>query len=96
MTRTGGRADGRTGMSRREAVGVMALASLTAAFRWTPQDAARAAQLARAAGAQGLYQPKFFTAHEWETVRVLVDLVIPRDERSGARPMPASPSSWIS
>src|SRR3989449_7198071 len=25
-----------------------------------------------------------FTPHEWETVRVLVDLVIPRDERSGS------------
>ena len=30
------------------------------------------------------YQPKVFTAHEWRTVRVLVDLVIPRDARSGS------------
>lgn len=28
--------------------------------------------------------PKFFTAHEMATVRVLSDLVIPRDERSGS------------
>jgi len=28
--------------------------------------------------------PKFFTAHEWATVRVLADAVIPRDERSGS------------
>jgi hypothetical protein len=28
--------------------------------------------------------PKFFTAHEWATVRVLADLVIPADERSGS------------
>ena len=28
--------------------------------------------------------PKFFTAHEWRTVRVLVDYIIPRDERSGS------------
>jgi gluconate 2-dehydrogenase subunit 3-like protein len=28
--------------------------------------------------------PKFFNAHEWRTVRVLVDHIIPRDERSGS------------
>lgn len=30
------------------------------------------------------YQPKVFTATEWRTVRVLVDIVIPRDARSGS------------
>ena len=30
------------------------------------------------------YQPKVFTADEWRTVRVLVDIVIPRDDRSGS------------
>ena len=30
------------------------------------------------------YRPKFFTAHEYATVVVLVDLIIPRDERSGS------------
>jgi gluconate 2-dehydrogenase gamma chain len=30
------------------------------------------------------FAPKFFTAHEWATVRLLVDLVIPKDERSGS------------
>jgi gluconate 2-dehydrogenase gamma chain len=30
------------------------------------------------------YQPKVFNAHEWSTARVLVDLVIPRDARSGS------------
>ena len=30
------------------------------------------------------YAPKFFTAHEWETVRLLVDMIIPRDARSGS------------
>ena len=28
--------------------------------------------------------PKFFNEHEWKTVRVLVDYVIPRDARSGS------------
>ena len=30
------------------------------------------------------FTPAFFTAHEWESVRVLVDLIIPRDTRSGS------------
>lgn len=30
------------------------------------------------------YQPKVFNAHEWNTVRVLVDIVIPKDARSGS------------
>ena len=77
-----------SGMTRREAVQLAALAALTTAFRWTPSDARRAADLARAARAAAplgqAVQPKFFTAHEWETVRVLVDIVIPRDDRSGS------------
>ncbi|HLZ46945.1 MAG TPA: gluconate 2-dehydrogenase subunit 3 family protein [Gemmatimonadales bacterium] len=70
-------------MKRREAVNAMALAALTAAFKWTPAEAARAAKLAREA-AKGPFAPAFFTPHEWDTVRVLADLVIPRDERSGS------------
>ena len=30
------------------------------------------------------YAPKFFTRHEWRTVRMLADYVIPRDDRSGS------------
>jgi hypothetical protein len=30
------------------------------------------------------YTPKFFTSHEWRTVRLLADYVIPKDERSGS------------
>jgi hypothetical protein len=61
----------------------MTAAALTAAFRWTPAEAERAAALARSA-ARAPFAPTFFTPHEWDTVRVLVDLVIPRDERSGS------------
>ena len=72
-------------MNRREALHLTAAAALTTAFRWTPADARRAADLARAARAGGgAFEPKFFAPHEWETVRLLVDLVIPRDERSGS------------
>ena len=30
------------------------------------------------------YAPKFFTPHEWRTVRVLADMIIPKDDRSGS------------
>ena len=38
----------------------------------------------QAMAAKGPYKPTFFTAHEYATVVVLVDLIIPRDERSGS------------
>ena len=70
-------------MKRREAVEAMALAALATAFKWTPAEAAKAAEAARTA-LQAPFAPTFFTPHEWDTVRVLVDLIIPRDERSGS------------
>jgi hypothetical protein len=87
--RTGGRADGRAGgqndLSRREALGAIGLAALTTAFKWTPHDVAHARRLVReAAKTQTPFAPTFFTPHEWETVRLLADLVIPKDERSGS------------
>lgn len=46
---------------------------------------AQAAQAAeRALSAAVPFEPKFFTAHEWRTVRLLADYIIPRDERSGS------------
>jgi len=72
-------------MKRREAVGAMAMAALTAAFKWTPAEAQRAAKLAsEALATKTPFAPAFFTPHEWDTVRVLADLVIPKDERSGS------------
>src|SRR5467141_138783 len=72
-------------MKRRDAVQLLAVAPLTAAFRWTPQSVREASARAREALARGTpYEPKQFTTHEWETVRVLVDLIIPKDERSGS------------
>ena len=69
-------------MKRREAVGAMAMAALSAAFKWTPAEAQRVAGLVKQAATP--FAPTFFTPHEWDTVRVLVDLIIPRDERSGS------------
>jgi len=80
---TGGRADGPTGgMSRRDALAAVAAAALTTAFRWTPEETRRVTALVKSAPAP--FAPAFFTPHELETVRLLSDLIIPRDERSGS------------
>ena len=79
-----------SGMSRREALAVMASLPLLSALRPLHESlgldaieaASRAAEEALAAGPP--YTPKFFTPHEWRTARVLADLVIPRDARSGS------------
>ncbi|HWP35912.1 MAG TPA: gluconate 2-dehydrogenase subunit 3 family protein [Gemmatimonadales bacterium] len=46
------------------------------------EQATRALAAFRRRGQQ--YQPRFFTPSEWEAVRLLVDIIIPADERSGS------------
>jgi hypothetical protein len=73
-------------LSRRQALALLTAGPL-AAMTWTPAEAEQAhehATQARAATAPAAYKRKFFTAHEYATVGVLVDLIIPRDERSGS------------
>jgi hypothetical protein len=75
--------------SRRDALRLIGAAPLAVGFGVSTAEALEAAETAaqavRTAAAKGaLYRPKFFNAHEWDTVRVLVDLIIPRDERSGS------------
>ena len=43
-----------------------------------------APQKTAAAARRGPYKPKFFTAHEFATVTLLADIIIPKDERSGS------------
>lgn len=72
-------------MKRRDAAKLLAVAPVAAAFRWAPESVREAAALARQAlDAQTPFKPKFFTVHEWRTVRTLVDLIIPADEQSGS------------
>lgn len=75
-------------MQRRDVLKLLTSAPLAAGFAWSADDVEAASRLAEAAqqsAATGAaFTPKFFTAHEWSTVRVLVDLIIPRDERSGS------------
>ena len=81
-------------ITRRDALAIIGIIPLAAALGTTPEviegamaAARQAQQQQQSAGQQpppGKYKPKFFTPHEWRTVRVLADLVIPRDERSGS------------
>ena len=74
-----------TEINRRSMLGLLGSVPVAAGFTWTDADAVRARQAARAARrpAAAAFKPKFFTAHEYATVRMLVDLIIPKDERSG-------------
>ena len=72
-------------VSRRDALGMLGIVPLATALGTTPDVIERAIQGAQQAQQQQTpYKPKFFSAHEWRTLRVLVDLIIPRDERSGS------------
>jgi len=77
--------------SRRTMLKTMAAAAPAAALTWTDAEAwsaARAAHAVRrqqaAAPAGPAFQRQFFTDHEWDTVRLLVDYVIPADGQSGS------------
>jgi gluconate 2-dehydrogenase gamma chain len=77
------------GISRRRALKALGAVPVAAGFTWTPAEADEAhtqATQARktAAARKTAFKPKFFTPHEWATVIVLVDLIIPKDERSGS------------
>jgi len=77
-------------MDRRQLLQALASAPLAAAaMTWTDAEALAAGQAATTARqtaqrTRTRYTPKFFTANEWATVNLLVDLIIPRDARSGS------------
>jgi len=74
-------------LSRRHALALFGAAPAAAALVWTDVEARQAhehAQTAQATAPAAAFKPKFFTAHEYATVGVLVDLIIARDERSGS------------
>jgi hypothetical protein len=76
----------RTTIGRRDALRLIGAAPLALGFGAAVLGEAttHAAEAVKAAAKGVAYRPKFFTPHEWQTVRVLVDLIIPRDERSGS------------
>ena len=74
---------------RRTILHMIAAGPVAAGFAWTEAEAQEAHQHAQAAQAAAKqtgtpFKPKFFTPHEYATVRMLVDIVIPKDERSGS------------
>ena len=73
-------------MKRREAVGLLAVAPFVGRLPLPPAAAAQGSKFVRELlrDPAQTYTPQFFTPHEWQTVRVLVDLVLPKDARSGA------------
>jgi len=75
-------------ISRRNALKTLGAVPVAAGLTWTSAEAQQAHQHAttarKAAAGKGAFKPTFFTAHEWATVRLLVDLIIPKDERSGS------------
>jgi gluconate 2-dehydrogenase gamma chain len=83
-----GRDAARPAIDRREALRRVGAVPLAAGLALSParlQAAQEHVHKAAAKTAKGKTPvPKFFTAPEWATVRVLADTVIPRDERSGS------------
>jgi len=75
-------------IGRRSALRLIGTAPIAVAFTLGANEAAAAAEKAatavKAAAAGKPYVPKFFNPQEWKTVRILVDLIIPKDERSGS------------
>lgn len=70
--------------SRRDVLKIL-LAAPAATLAWTDAEALQAASAAQAARAAAEpFAPKFFTPAEFRLVRVLADIVIPKDERSGS------------
>ena len=76
-------------MERRVALKLLAAAGAAAALGLGQAGVAEAAEhaanaLAQAAAQGAPYKPKIFTPDEWREVRILVDLVIPKDAHSGS------------
>ena len=74
-------------VTRRDALKVLGLAPLAASIGVAPSHLERVARAVARLEEEPLgvaAAPTFFSAHEWSTVRLLVDNIIPRDERSGS------------
>jgi len=74
-------------MNRRDALKILGLAPLAASIGVSPghlERVTRAVARLEEGTVAAPAAPAFFNAHEWSTVRVLVDYIIPRDERSGS------------
>jgi gluconate 2-dehydrogenase gamma chain len=76
------------GVSRRDVLRALAAGAIGGSvLRVIPAKAAEYAHhmvhQEKAAAPAGKYKPKFFNAHEYETLKSLCDRIIPKDEKSG-------------
>lgn len=76
-------------INRRDAIRAFTITSVAGMLELTPTSVERAfahmESLTEEPQQQGTpYAPKFFTRGEWQTVRVLVDYIIPKDAKSGS------------
>ena len=76
-------------INRRALLKLLSTAPVAAGLVWTEAEARQAHEHAEAARTEAAqtrtaFSPQFFTAHEYATVNILVDLIIPKDERSGS------------
>ena len=79
----------RHGVSRRQALKVLGAVPAAAALGQQapvqqPYKPGNTSQVPTHAVVGAAHGPKFFNAHEWKTLRVLMDYIIPRDEASGS------------
>ena len=80
--------DAMENMNRRALLKILSAAPVAASFALTEAEAQQAHHLADAAVQTAqqtgvAFTPKFFTPSEYQTVRILSDLIIPTDDRSG-------------
>jgi gluconate 2-dehydrogenase gamma chain len=79
---------GETDPSRREVIALLTTVPLSLMLGCTPEASQRVSRFARQVvstrSTSTDFKPTFFTSHEYQTVRELADLIIPRDERSGS------------
>jgi|YelNatPaOPRAMG01_1025707.scaffolds.fasta_scaffold31691_2 gluconate 2-dehydrogenase gamma chain len=59
-------------------------ATLMSVAPFTSAMATAAPQQPATQSGQAAYQPKVFNPHEWRTLRILTDLIMPADQRSGS------------
>jgi len=73
-------------LNRRDALKLLALmaAAPTFSFGCRPEEVQQAQQRRGQTQPGPDYRPRFFTEHEYRTVTVLADWIIPADERSGS------------
>jgi gluconate 2-dehydrogenase gamma chain len=78
----GGTMSSDTTITRRRMLQVLGAVPVAAAL--SPATALEQVTSSQAATSATQAAPRFFAAHEWKTVRVLVDYIIPRDDVSGS------------